>query len=77
MYIVSYATDWGDLVSIAAASSREVAESIIEKLRSAAEDYTNHVFYNGWYVNTDDMEIEYVPEWTEAYLHEEVECHNN
>jgi hypothetical protein len=77
MYIVRYATDWGDLVSIATASSREVAESIIKNLQSAADENTGHVFYNGWYVNTDDMEIEYVPEWTEAYLHEKEECHDN
>lgn len=70
MYIVGYENDWGDLVPIAAASSREVAESIIEKLQSAAEENTGHVFYNGWYINTGTLDIEYVPEWTEAYLHE-------
>lgn len=70
MSLVSYETGWGDLVPIAAASSREVAESIIEKLQSSAEKNTGHVFYNGWYVNTDSLDIEYVPEWTEAWLHE-------
>jgi hypothetical protein len=70
MYIVSYENGWGDLVPIAAASSREVAESIVKKLQSAAVENTGHVFYNGWYVHTDSMDIKYVPEWTEAWLHE-------
>ena len=77
MYIVGYENDWGDLVPIAAASSREVAESIVKRLQSAADKNTDHVFYNGWYVNTGSMDIEYVPEWTEAYLHEKGRCYDN
>ena len=70
MYMVSYENGYGDLVAIAAASSREVAESIIERLRSAADESTGHVFYDGWYVNTYTLDAEYIPEYTEDYLHE-------
>jgi uroporphyrinogen-III decarboxylase len=69
MYIVSYENGLGNLVPIAVASSREVAESIVKKLQSAAYKNTSHVFYNGCYVNTDSLDIEYVPEWKEAFLH--------
>lgn len=71
MYIVSYEDRWGeDCFPVAIASTREIAEAIIERLQSAADPLTGHVYYNGYYVNTGTLCVEYVPEWTEDYLHE-------
>jgi len=72
MYLVSHQDVWGeDSFPVAIASTREIAEAIIERLQSAADPVTEYVYYNGYNVDTHALCVEYVPEWTENWLHEE------
>ena len=70
MYIVSYYNGWVETVTVAIGSTKEIAEAIIERLRSAADPATEYVYYNGHNINTCTLYAEYIPEWTEDYLHE-------
>jgi len=72
MYLISYINKQYESVPVAISSTQGSAQSVIRRLQAAADKTTGYVYYNGMCVDTLNMETEYIPEYTEDYLHERV-----